>query len=116
MYVYRATLRRVVDGDTIDVDIDLGLKVHVHARLRLLGVNTPEIYGKPKASEEYKEGLRAKELVEAWFARNTEVIVKTQKDRTGKYGRWLAHVFPKNLDAADSLNVVLRKEGWGSAS
>ena len=27
MYEYRCTLRRVIDGDTIDVDIDLGFKV-----------------------------------------------------------------------------------------
>jgi len=116
MYEYHGKLLRVVDGDTIDVILDLGLRVRTKARLRLVGVNTPEIYGKPKDTEEYQEGLRAKQLVEDWFVSNPKVVVKTQKDRTGKYGRWLARVFPPNFDAADSLNTVLCKAGWGDES
>lgn len=43
MYEYRCTLRRVIDGDTIDVDIDLGFKVWLQKeRVRLFGINTPE--------------------------------------------------------------------------
>jgi len=42
-YVYRCTLDRVIDGDTIDVNIDLGFDVWLHKqRVRLAGIDTPE--------------------------------------------------------------------------
>ena len=42
MYEYRAKLKRVVDGDTVDFVVDLGFHVHTTIRTRLLGVDTPE--------------------------------------------------------------------------
>lgn len=111
MYDYPAKLRRVVDGDTIDLDIDLGLRHHDYARLRLLGVDTPEIYRVPQDSDEYRAGLRAKQFVEDWFAAHEKVLVRTHKDRTGKFGRWLAEV--TNMAQTESLNEMLRNEGWG---
>ena len=33
-------------------------------RFRLLGIDTPEIHGVKKDSEEYRQGMRAKEFVE----------------------------------------------------
>ena len=41
MYEYNCKLRRVVDGDTIDVEVDLGFDVWVHERVRMFGINTP---------------------------------------------------------------------------
>jgi len=60
-YRYRAELDRVVDGDTLDVVIDLGFYIKIKERIRLEGVNTPEIYGVPQDSEEYRRGMEAKE-------------------------------------------------------
>jgi hypothetical protein len=43
MYEYRATLLKIVDGDTVDVDIDLGFGVVLsNQRIRLYGIDTPE--------------------------------------------------------------------------
>ena len=42
MYEYRAKIKRVVDGDTVDFIVDLGFSVHITIRTRLLGVDTPE--------------------------------------------------------------------------
>ena len=42
MYTYKATLDRVIDGDTIDVNIDLGFDISVKKRVRFLGIKTPE--------------------------------------------------------------------------
>ena len=42
MYIYKAILDRVVDGDTIDVHIDLGFDVSVKKRVRFAGINAPE--------------------------------------------------------------------------
>ena len=101
MYEYTATVERIVDGDTIDLDFDLGFDVHVRHRVRLKGVDTPETYGVKKDSEEYQKGLAAKKYVESKMPIGSIVIVKTYKDKKGKYGRILAEVYP----SADTFSI-----------
>ena len=44
MYQYNCKIRRVVDGDTVDVDVDLGFGTwRCSERIRLFGVDTPEM-------------------------------------------------------------------------
>jgi micrococcal nuclease len=85
MYEYRATVLRVVDGDTIDCRADLGFDVGMDMRLRLAGIDAPEM-----STEAGKAASR-------WLAdklhAGTEIIIKTQKDRREKFGRYLAEVF-----------------------
>lgn len=96
LYQYKAKLVRVVDGDTIDFEVDLGFHVKKDVRVRLVGVNTPEIYSVKKDSEEYQEGMKAKQFVENWIKDNEDkngyVRLATLKSKKGKYGRWLADV------------------------
>lgn len=117
MYEYRASLVRVVDGDTIDVDVDLGMHVHTRARLRLIGVNTPEIYGVAKDSDQYAEGIKVVDYVEEWFEESGSAFfrIRTEKDKKGKYGRWLAWVYQVVDDEGTKicLNDVLIEHGWG---
>lgn len=43
MYTYNCIIRRILDGDTIDVDIDLGFDTWLHnVRIRLHGIDAPE--------------------------------------------------------------------------
>jgi hypothetical protein len=42
LYVYKAKLDRVVDGDTIDATIDLGFDTWAFRRIRLAGIDAPE--------------------------------------------------------------------------
>jgi len=91
LYWYRARLLRVVDGDTLDLEIDLGLKIFVRERIRLFGIDTPEIFGIKKESEEYQRGMAAKEFVEE-LLKDKAIWIKTYKDKTGKFGRYLADV------------------------
>ena len=42
MYDYKATVVKIVDGDTIDVDIDLGFYMVTRQRLRINRIDTPE--------------------------------------------------------------------------
>lgn len=91
-YTYKAYCYNIVDGDTMDVSIDLGFKVKINERIRLAGINTPEIYGVKKGSEEYNKGVAAKEEVERLIL-NKNIIVKTEKDETGKYGRYIAFIY-----------------------
>ena len=58
MHEYRCTIRRVVDGDTVDVDIDLGFGIWVrNERVRLYGIDTPE--SRTRDLEEKKCGIYA---------------------------------------------------------
>lgn len=56
-------------------------------KLRLYGINTPEVRGVSK-----KEGKRVRDHVRELIL-NKEVVLKTHKDKTGKYGRWLADIY-----------------------
>jgi micrococcal nuclease len=86
-----AKLKKVVDGDTIDVYIDLGFDIHYFSRVRLAGINTPE--SRTTNLEEKKLGLAAKEYVEQWFESvGPDFIIKTTKEQKGKYGRVLGTV------------------------
>ncbi|MEA3495641.1 MAG: thermonuclease family protein [Bacteroidota bacterium] len=111
MYEYKAILKRVVDGDTMDVIIDIGFKLTTEQRIRLKGVNTPETWRQKKDSEEYKKGMQATNfVVERFEKNNNEFIIKTSK--AGVYGRYIAEIFFK--DSEISLNEELLKKGFAN--
>ena len=89
MYQYNAIVHKVVDGDTIEIDIDLGLLVWVHGeKVRLLGVNTPEVYGVKKGSPEWEEGNKASAFVKSVLKEKDEVIIETVKDGNVVKNSW----------------------------
>jgi micrococcal nuclease len=53
MYQYRATVVRVLDGDTVLLDVDLGFYVTVRQSCRLMGINARELHdiGGPEARD-----------------------------------------------------------------
>jgi micrococcal nuclease len=108
-YRYYATLDRVVDGDTIDLTVDLGFSISYRIRARLVGIDTHETFGVAHDSAEYAKGVAEADFVEAWLTEATQLLVATKKDRTGKYGRYLATIFRYTEDGweVDSLNAQL---------
>jgi micrococcal nuclease len=110
MYEYRAQLKRVVDGDTVDLIIDLGFRMTTGQRVRLKGINTPETWHVKKDSAEYRAGKKAAEFVMNRFRLNkNSCIVKTDKD-PGIYGRFIGTIlFPDN---EVSLNEELLNKGY----
>jgi len=110
-FCYSATVKRVVDGDTVDLLVDLGFDIHHKIRVRLYGVNTPE--SRTRDLEEKALGLKAKDYVVDWLTRHPEVIIQTMKDKSGKYGRTLGTIWSDaegtaclNADLLDSGNAV----------
>jgi micrococcal nuclease len=104
MYTYRASIVRVVDGDTFDAEVDLGFYMVARIRFRLAGVDTPEVRG-----VERPEGLKASAFVKDAIEGET-VIVRTAK--AGKFGRWLASVEYEGEDTeVHDLATVLLREG-----
>lgn len=96
MYQYNAIVRKVVDGDTLEIDIDLGLSSWIHSeKIRLYGIDTPEVFGVKKGSSEWEKGNVASEFVKEHLKENDAVIIETIKDKREKYGRYLAMVYVK---------------------
>lgn len=104
MYIYRVhDVARVIDGDTFDLDLDLGFYARLRVRVRLMGVDTYEIYGKNADPR----GAQAKELAEAWMAERLatgRLRVQTYRlnpdtpTADGAFGRWLGTVFDGETD------------------
>lgn len=117
IWEYQATLVRVVDGDTVDLRIDLGFRTYIQIRARLLGVDTPEVYGVKHSSEEYAQGKLASAFTEKWFEKQGEVVRVVSHKGTGKYGWWLVEITPTEPEEGErylSLNQVLLEAGHAS--
>jgi len=99
MFEYKATLIKIVDGDTQDFAVDLGFNIYHQIRIRLNGIDTPE--SRTKDLKEKEVGLQAKQFVADFLANKKEIIVATEK--SGKYGRYLAEVFADGLALTQAL-------------
>jgi len=106
LFNYRAIVTGVYDGDSITIDIDLGFNNwKKNQKVRLLGINTPEIRG-----EERPDGLVARDRLRELIL-DKEIIITSYKDKSGKYGRWLATVFLKQDGMFENINTLLLHEG-----
>ena len=98
MYVYKAKLDRVVDGDTIDANINLGFDITIHKRIRLTGIDTPE--SRTRDLEEKKRGLAAKNrLIE--LLGSGKFILESRE--VGKFGRVLGTLHVGQMNINDQL-------------
>ena len=103
MYEYRCKVVKIIDGDTVDVDIDLGFGVWLKKeRIRMYGIDTPE--SRTRDLEEKKYGNAAKEFITGMLDDGGGIVLKTRKDKEGKYGRILGELW-RTTDFADkSIN------------
>ena len=109
-YIYRATLERIVDGDTLYCTVDLGFNTKLHKQcVRLAGIDTPESRTRDLAEKQL--GLAAKarltELCEGNF------LLKSLG--TDKYGRILG--VPHTESGQDICQTLIEEghavEYWG---
>lgn len=106
MYEYRVEIKRVVDGDTVDVDIDLGFGIWMrNERIRLMGIDTPE--SRTRDLEEKKYGLAAKKFLQNMLDDEGGITLKTDKDAEGKFGRILGTFYRTTNYADQSINDYL---------
>ena len=115
-FVYRATLDRIVDGDTFDCILDLGFDVKLNKqRVRLAGIDTAEsrINTKkyPERALEKELGLKAKERLKELC----EGTFKVKSLGKGKYGRILG--IPYTSNGEDICQKLIKEkhavEYWG---
>jgi len=113
-YNFRVTkIKKVLDGDTIDVVIDLGFDLAKTERVRIAGVDTPE--KRTRDLEEKALGLDAtnwlKEKLTETIKGDEELTIRTElKGGVGKYGRLLGWLYVG--DSAVSLNQLMIQEGY----
>jgi len=102
MFEYSANVVSVYDGDTFHADLDLGFDIwHRNADFRMYGINAPELTASDPvvkaAAFAARDALRVLIL-------GKPVTIQSIKDRTEKYGRYLAIVFVRQADGT-LLNV-----------
>ena len=100
LFHYKATVDRVIDGDTIDVTLELGFDISYRGRIRFQGINAPE--SRTRDAVEKQAGLAAKRYVEDWInGLERRVIIQTSLDDRGKFGRILGRILN---DEGECLN------------
>lgn len=109
LYHYRANIVRVVDGDTIYADVDFGFgHIWQLAKFRLAWIDAPEIVGADREA-----GLAAREWLRGRIE-DQDVILQTLKDRTEKYGRYLAVVHLDGVVINTEAVMLGYAKPWGT--
>lgn len=105
VYIRKATVVRVIDGDTAVFNVDLGCDTTLTMTCRFNGINAPETSTEAgKVSKTWLQGI---------LPPGTPVTVQTVKDKKEKYGRYLADVYiPGSIN---SLNEDMIKQGLAVA-
>lgn len=101
-FFYAAVIDRWVDGDTVDVIISLGFNIYIEQRLRLYGINAPEVNRRNQRAA----GLAATQFCEELAPEGEDVMIRTIRDKTGKFGRYLADVVTK--DGTSVVDALVR--------
>lgn len=113
----RATVVRVVDGDTLVVSVG-----GREERVRLIGIDCPESVA-PEPERNTPEGEDAAAFTKGLVKRGDTVWLERDANDTDQYGRLLRYVWleePSDPDDADEigekmLNGVLVREGYAKA-
>ena len=96
LYIYKAYVTDVYDGDTITCIIDCGFNIGMQkTKIRLYGIDTPELRGEERDLGIFvRDELRKKIL-------NKHVFLKSIKDKKGKYGRYLGKIYIEDDEILD---------------
>lgn len=87
LYFYRATVKRIIDGDTIVIDWDLGAHIWLHdVPVRLLDIDAPEVRGPSRPA-----GVAARDWLRERLPVGSEIHIHTVKDDS--FGRYLAKIW-----------------------
>jgi micrococcal nuclease len=96
IYIYKAELIRVVDGDTVEFMIDQGFSDFAEQKMRLYGIDSPEM--RTSAGKALANALRAQ------YPEGSRLAVQSiegpkKKQFQDKYGRYLAIIYDKKPES-----------------
>jgi micrococcal nuclease len=89
IYIYKAELIRVVDGDTVEFMIDQGFSNFTKQTMRLYGIDAPEL--RTAAGKAAKAWLTS--VLQPLEAIYVETLQHKTKAKRDKYGRFLAVLY-----------------------
>ena len=102
MYEYSCEVKRVVDGDTIDVILDLGFDIFHKCRVRLYGIDTPE--SRTRNKDEKVRGKMAAAFLKDAIENGEKVVIQTKlKDSRGKFGRVLGEIIVDDVNINQAM-------------
>lgn len=108
-YRYRATIRRIIDGDTLEAVVDLGFRASLTIAVRLRGIDAPKITGQLRYAGTATPGYRAAEAlleivapdhlldVADWIderARRPLILESYRDERT--FARWVCDLWTQD--------------------
>jgi micrococcal nuclease len=95
-YRYRATVRRVLDGDTYLLDVDLGFRIFVALNIRVHRYDAPEMFT--------PEGHAAKMRAEGLLQEAKQIVIESYKDARS-FERWVADVYIDGVPIGERLSA-----------
>jgi len=108
MQIYSGKLKRVIDGDTIEIDIDITETEKDKKRIRLKGIQNKNFNKIKHTKFDGAEGITAKYKVINWFAeRSKNLIINVYN--IDICGRWLSEVFA--FGDSESINQFMLNNG-----
>jgi micrococcal nuclease len=96
-YRYRATVDRVIDGDTYILRLDLGFRTSAALTIRVRGYDAPEIVGADRA-----RGIAAKIAAGNFLGGAKTIVVESYKDAQS-FARWIGDVYVDGHSIAELL-------------
>ncbi len=130
LYNYKATVNKVIDGDTLVLNIDLGMGIsNNNVKCRLLDIDTPEL--KPTNKKYLEHGIMDEQLIEAYkqqeiklakevskrvrvLVQDKTIMISTVKDKSDQFNRYLVKVLYWSGSEWIDLSEYLLKEGLAS--
>jgi len=85
LFTYQAQADKIIDGDTLLISLGFNGVFAISQKLRLHGIDCPEM--------NTAKGKKAKRFVESRLKGLEFIVVKTYKDRSDKFDRYLADIF-----------------------
>ena len=107
MYEYKCKeIKKIVDGDTVDVVLDLGFNIFHSCRVRMAGIDTPE--SRTRDLDEKARGKLAKEFLKNWVTEyennKKNIVIKTKKEKAkGKFGRVLGELWVEGVNVNEDM-------------
>ena len=87
---YSATVRRVIDGDTVELMVDLGFRHYTKMRVRVYGVDTPEL--RSRDADEKVKAQAAKKFTQQLCPVGSGVMLQSYRGRKS-FDRWVGRIF-----------------------
>lgn len=84
MYNYKAIIRKVIDGDTVDATVDVGFSISINHRFRIHNFDAPESW-RPKTEAEKIHGEAAKAKAIELLEGKTVTMNTYKLDIYGRY-------------------------------